>query len=67
MTAADRDARRFVRALAGAVVLTGLIGWRFIDPRLLWVTAFAGANLLQSSITGFCPPEIVYERLRQKV
>lgn len=67
MTDDDIDPRRFVRALAGTVVLTGLIGWRFIDPRLLWLTAFAGANLLQSSITGFCPPEIVYERFHEKV
>jgi hypothetical protein len=31
-----------------------------VNPWWFALTAFAGANLLQSAITGFCPPEIVY-------
>jgi hypothetical protein len=54
------DAERFVRRLAGAVVLVGfLLGW-FVNEWFFLVDAFAGANLLQSSFTGFCPPERVY-------
>jgi hypothetical protein len=36
-----------------------------VDERFFWLTAFAGANLLQSSLTGFCPPEIVYNRMQR--
>jgi hypothetical protein len=28
-----------------------------------WLAAFVGANLLQSSLTGFCPAELVLRRL----
>ncbi|MFB6123337.1 MAG: DUF2892 domain-containing protein [Haloferacaceae archaeon] len=53
-------AERFVRRLAGTVVLVGfLLGW-FVNEWFFLVDAFAGANLLQSSFTGFCPPERIY-------
>jgi hypothetical protein len=29
----------------------------------LWLTAFVGANLVQSGFTGFCPPTFVLKRL----
>jgi hypothetical protein len=29
----------------------------------LWFTAFVGANLLQSSFTGFCPAAILFRKL----
>lgn len=54
------DAERFVRRLAGTVVLVGfLLGW-FVNEWFFLLDAFAGANLLQSSFSGFCPPERVY-------
>jgi hypothetical protein len=54
---------RFVRAVAGTVVLAAfLLGW-FVNDLFFLVHAFVGLNLLQSSVTGFCPPEKVYERL----
>lgn len=52
----------FVRRIAGVVVLAGfLLGW-FVNDLFYLVVAFAGANLLQSSFTGFCPPEILHRR-----
>jgi len=52
----------FVRRMAGLVITTGfLLGW-YIDELFYLITLFAGLNLLQSSFTGFCPPEIFYER-----
>jgi hypothetical protein len=51
---------RIVRALGGSVVLLSLGLGVFVNPWWFALTAFAGANLLQSAITGFCPPEIVY-------
>ena len=47
---------RFVRRVAGVVVLAGfLLGW-FVNEWFFLVDAFAGVNLLQSTVTGICPP-----------
>ncbi len=43
-----------VRGLAGAIVLTSLALAVLVDLRWLWLTAFVGANLAQSSFTGWC-------------
>ncbi|HVA38515.1 MAG TPA: DUF2892 domain-containing protein [Candidatus Dormibacteraeota bacterium] len=42
-----------VRAIAGTLVLASL-GLSLLDHRWLWLTAFVGANLLQSGLTGWC-------------
>ncbi|TAM88107.1 DUF2892 domain-containing protein [bacterium] len=42
-----------VRSIAGAMILASL-GLALVDHRWLWLTAFVGANLLQSGITGWC-------------
>jgi len=50
---------RFVRLVAGTVVLVGfLLGW-FVNEWFFLVDAFAGINLLQSTVTGVCPPRRV--------
>ena len=46
----------FIRILAGTVVLVGAALTHFVHPYWLWLVVFAGANLLQSAFTGFCPP-----------
>lgn len=46
---------RAVMALAGFVILLSLLLSQVHSPYWLWLTAFAGANLLQASFTGFCP------------
>ena len=53
--AADRgwSVERAVRGVAGTFVLASLL-LALRDPRWLWLTAFVGANLLQSSLTGWC-------------
>ena len=46
---------KLVMRFAGTVVLVSLaLGW-WLSPWWFLVTAFVGANLLQSSFTGFCP------------
>jgi Inner membrane protein YgaP-like, transmembrane domain len=55
---------RGVRMLAGTFVLASLAlgapsSPLFVDARWLWLAVFVGANLLQSSVTGFCPAELV--------
>ena len=44
-----------VLAFAGTVVLVSLALGLFVHQNWFWLTAFVGANLLQSSFTGFCP------------
>jgi hypothetical protein len=55
-----------IRAFAGTFVLTSLALAHFHSPNWLWFTAFVGANLLQSSFTGFCPLEMILRRLKEK-
>jgi hypothetical protein len=48
---------------AGTVVLASLLLAHFVSPNWLWLTVFVGANLLQSSFTGFCPLAILLKKL----
>jgi hypothetical protein len=52
-----------IRRFAGAFVLASLLLAHYHSPYWLWLTAFVGFNLLQSSFTNFCPLEIVLKRL----
>jgi hypothetical protein len=54
---------RIVRLFAGTVILTSLALAHYHSPRWLWLTAFVGFNLLQSSFTRFCPLEIILKKL----
>lgn len=57
---------RAVLAMAGTMILLSLLLANFVSPLWLWLTAFVGANLLQSAFTGFCPAAIVFRRLGLK-
>ena len=46
---------RLVLAFAGAFILISLALSQLHSVYWLWLTAFVGANLLQSAFTGFCP------------
>ena len=50
---------RFIMAFAGAVILLSLVLSQYHSVNWLWVTAFVGANVLQSAFTGFCPLAII--------
>ncbi len=54
---------RWVMRFAGTVILASLLLAHFVNPGWLWLTAFVGANLFQSSFTGFCPLAIVLKKL----
>ena len=54
---------RAVLAFAGVVVLVSAILSVTVSPWWIALTIFAGLNLLQSSVTGFCPAAIVFKRL----
>ncbi|KAF1721268.1 YgaP family membrane protein [Pseudoxanthomonas wuyuanensis] len=54
---------RAVLAFAGAMILLSVALVYFFSPWWLLFTAFIGLNLLQSSVTGFCPAAIVFRKL----
>lgn len=54
---------RIVLAFAGTMVLVSLLLGIYVSPNWFWLTAFVGANLLQSSFTGFCPLAAVLRKI----
>ena len=52
-----------IRMFAGTLILTSLALAHYHNPNWLWLTAFVGFNLLQSSFTKFCPLEIILKKL----
>lgn len=54
---------RAVLLFAGSVVLVSLALGFFVSPWWYLLTAFAGLNMMQASMTGFCPAAIVFKRL----
>ena len=54
---------RAVLAFAGLMVLVSLAFSQLHSPYWLWLTAFVGANLLQSAFTGFCPMAMVLKAI----
>ena len=54
---------RAVLAFAGMMVLASVALVYFVSPWWLLLTAFVGLNLLQSSVTGFCPAAMVFRKL----
>lgn len=57
---------RIIRAFAGIVILVSLTLAHYYTPNWLWLTAFVGFNLLQSSITNFCPLDLILKALGVK-
>jgi len=53
---------RAVLALAGTMTLVSALLAALVSPWWLLLTAFVGLNLLQSSVTGFCPAAMVFRR-----
>lgn len=54
---------RIVFMFAGTMILASLALAQLHSPNWLWLTAFVGFNMLQSSFTGFCPLVLVLKRL----
>jgi hypothetical protein len=52
-----------IRRFAGIFILVSLLLAHYHSPYWLWLTAFVGFNLLQSSFTNFCPLEIVLKKI----
>jgi hypothetical protein len=54
---------RWIRFVAGSFVLISLALGQFVSPYFRLFTLFVGANLLQSSLTGFCPLTLLLRAL----
>ena len=52
-----------IRRFAGVFILLSVALGAWVNPWWLVFTAFVGFNLLQSSVTGFCPLEKLLARL----
>jgi hypothetical protein len=54
---------RAVMAFAGVMILISLALTHFVSPWFWLFTAFIGLNLLQASLTGFCPAVMLFRKL----
>ncbi|MGO9022689.1 MAG: DUF2892 domain-containing protein [Beijerinckiaceae bacterium] len=54
---------RAVLMLAGFVVLDSLALGFYVSSYWYLLTAFAGLNMIQASVTGFCPAAIIFKKL----
>lgn len=55
---------RYVRLVAGSLVLLSVALAHFLSPWFLLITAFVGANLLQASLTKWCLLVTILRKLR---
>ena len=46
---------RYLRMIAGMMVLLSLALGHWVNPNWYWLTAFVGLNLFQSAFTNWCP------------
>lgn len=57
---------RIVLAFAGFMILVSVGLGLWLSPWWFALTAFVGANLLQSAFTGFCPLAVILKRFGVK-
>ncbi len=57
---------RAVLFFAGSLTLLSAILVWLVSPWWLLLTAFAGLNMMQASITGFCPAARIFKALGTK-
>ncbi len=48
------------------MILVSLLLGVYVHQNWLWLTAFVGANLLQSAFTGFCPLVMILRKFGVK-
>jgi Protein of unknown function (DUF2892) len=53
---------RSVLAFAGFMTLLSVVLTVWVSPLFVWFTVFIGVNLLQSSVTGFCPAASLFKK-----
>lgn len=53
---------KIVRAVAGTMVLISVLLAFNVSIQWLWLAVFVGFNLLQSTVTRFCPLEKILDK-----
>lgn len=54
---------RAVMMFAGFMIILSLALGFYVSPYWYLLTAFVGANLMQASVTGFCPAAMIFRKL----
>ena len=54
---------RAVMMFAGFMVLVSVALTYWVHPAWMWLTVFVGLNLMQASVTGFCPAAMLFRRM----
>ncbi|ANT60708.1 sulfurtransferase [Salipiger sp. CCB-MM3] len=57
---------RAVMLFAGFMVLLSVALTVWVSPYWVWLTVFVGLNLMQASVTGFCPAAMIFRKLGVK-
>ncbi|MCO5230868.1 MAG: DUF2892 domain-containing protein [Chitinophagales bacterium] len=57
---------RYIKLIAGTMILISVFGTYFININFIWIAAFVGANLFQYSLTNWCPLNIILKALGVK-
>ena len=53
---------RAVMMFAGIMILVSLALAFYVSPWWFLLTGFVGLNLMQASVTGFCPAALLFKR-----
>jgi hypothetical protein len=54
---------KIIFGFAGSLILISVVLAWLVSPYWLILTAFVGANLLQSALTGFCPAALILKKV----
>ncbi len=54
---------RYLRMIAGALIVVSLGLSQYVDPRWKYFTVFIGLNLLQSAFSNWCPMMTILKKL----
>ena len=57
---------RALRLMAGVVILLSLGLAHYLSPNWLWLTAFAGLNLMQSAFSDWSPAMTIFRSMGMK-
>ena len=52
--------------LGSALILVGIALAHYVSPWWILLSIFAGANMVQSAFTGFCPAAMIFKKLGLK-
>ena len=57
---------RWLRLIAGLIVMATVLAGMYVNPNWFWFTAFVGANLFQSAFTDWCPMMTILRKMGVK-